>query len=130
MSISIEQLWVVPDVAGKKMDFLMDTGATYPVLNSSLWAPFLQKLHRDSCRWKASHLSLHWPLPGQPQQCLISRALLVVPKCLNPLLGRDLLGSLGTIKQLGQPEQPHILTLTIGDQPESKVLFPAIFYRE
>ena len=34
MSISIEQLWVVPDVAGKKMDFLMDTGATYSVLNS------------------------------------------------------------------------------------------------
>lgn len=34
MSISIEELWVVPDVAGKKMDFLMDTGATYSVLIS------------------------------------------------------------------------------------------------
>ena len=57
---------------------------------------------------------------------MISRVFLVVLECPTPLLGRDL----GTIKQLGQPEQPHILTLTYMSQPESKVLFPAIFYRE
>ena len=33
MSISIEELWVVPDMAGK-INFLMDTGATYSVLSS------------------------------------------------------------------------------------------------
>lgn len=33
--------------------------------------------------------------------------LLVVPQCPNPLLGRDLLDSLGTIKQVGRMAAPH-----------------------
>ena len=115
MSVSIKELWVVPDMAGK-IDFLNG----YHFLNGghllcpelSHWASFFQKLHSDWCQWIISHLLLHWPLPWQPEQCLISRVFLVVPECPTPLLGRDLLGSLGTIKQLGQPEQPHILTLT------------------
>ena len=32
--ISIKELWVVPDVAGRKIGLLMDVGATYSVLNS------------------------------------------------------------------------------------------------
>ena len=32
--ISIKELWVVQDVAGRKIGLLMDVGATYPVLNS------------------------------------------------------------------------------------------------
>ena len=34
MSISIKETWVVFDVAGKKIHFLIDTGATYSVLLS------------------------------------------------------------------------------------------------
>ena len=33
-SISIKELWVVPNVAGRKIGFLMDMGATYSVLTS------------------------------------------------------------------------------------------------
>ena len=33
ISISTKEPWVVPDVAGKKINFLVDTGATHSVLN-------------------------------------------------------------------------------------------------
>ena len=39
----------------------------------------------------------------------------VMPQCPTPLLGRDLLSTLGTILRLGGPKQPLILTLTEPD---------------
>ena len=38
-----------------------------------------------------------------------------MPQCPTPLLGRDLLSTLGTILRLGGPKQPLILTLTEPD---------------
>ena len=47
MSISIADSWVVLDLAGKKVDFLIDTETTYFILISHA-GPLLHKLYCDS----------------------------------------------------------------------------------
>ncbi|TEA35029.1 hypothetical protein DBR06_SOUSAS41810002, partial [Sousa chinensis] len=47
------------------------------------------------------------------------------PECPIPLLGRDLLGSLGAILQLGGPKQPLILILTETNQLEEQGPIPS-----
>ena len=59
MSISIEDSWVVLDLAGKKVDFLIDMETTYFVLISHA-GPLLHKLYCDSYQWKASHPLFRW----------------------------------------------------------------------
>ena len=49
MSISIEELWVVLDIGGKKIKFLTDKGATYCVLISQAGFLSSTKLYCDWC---------------------------------------------------------------------------------
>lgn len=58
MSITIEDSWVVLDLAGKKAD-LIEMETTYSVLISHA-GPLLHKLYCNSYQWKALHSLFHW----------------------------------------------------------------------
>ena len=60
MFISIEELRVALDMAGKKIKFLTDKGATYCALISQAGLLSSTKLCCDWCSQKASHSFFHW----------------------------------------------------------------------
>ena len=61
--MSIKELWVVPNVAGRKIGFfLMDVGATYSVLSSHS-GPLSSKAAQGLVSMESLRLLLHWPLP-------------------------------------------------------------------
>lgn len=65
------------------------------------------------------------PLICQYDQQLISHTFPAMSQCPMPLLGRDLLSSLGAILQLGGPKQLPILTLTETDQQVEQDSIPS-----
>ena len=82
------------DVAGKLVQFLVDTGATYSVLTS-----LARPLAPETCsivgvegKPKLKHSTT--PLTCTWGKSLKTHKLLVMPECPSPLLGRDFL-SLG-----------------------------------
>ena len=86
VSISIEEPWVVLEVAGKKMDFLIDMRATY-----SVWISHAGPLSSKTCSVNGADGKpcTHYftrPLTRQFKQRLISHGFLVVPQCPIPLL--------------------------------------------
>ena len=118
---------MVLNMAGKKINFLIDTGDTYSVLISHTGL-----LSSKSCTVTGVDRKPHThyfsgPLTCQCEQRLISHSFSVVPECPTPLHGRDFLASLGAILQLGDPKQPLFLTLRQISW-KNKGLFPAIFY--
>ena len=116
---------MVLDTAGKKINFLSDTGATYSVLISHTGPPSSKSCTVTGVDGKPHTRYFTGPLTCQFEQCLISCAFLVGPECPIPLLGRDLLGSLGAILQLGGLKQPLILTLTKTNQVEEQGPIPS-----
>ena len=93
------------------------------------WSLMLDLFPPKAVQWPVSMESLtHYftgPLTYQFEQGLISHAFLVVPECPTPILGRDLLGSLWTMLQLGGPENPLFLTLTKTNQLEEQGSIPS-----
>ena len=80
MSISIEEFWVIFDVASKKIDFLIDTELTYSDLISHA-----ESLSSKSCTVTGVNGKPHThhftcPLICQFEQRLITHAFLVVPE--------------------------------------------------
>ena len=116
---------MVFDMADKKINLLVDTGATYSVLISHP-GPLSSKSCTVTCVHRKPHTHYFTgPLTCQFEQQFILHAFLVVPEYPTPLMGKDLLRSLGAILQLGGPEQPLILILTKTDQPEEQGSFPS-----
>ena len=78
-------------VAGKSVDFLVDTGATYSVLPSfrgTLYPSWVLVMGIDG---QTSQPLETKPLNYQLDNCLFTHSFLVIPSCLTPLLGRDIL---------------------------------------
>lgn len=102
--ISTEEPRVTLDVAGKKINFLVDTGATYSVLNS-----YSGPLSSKSAKVMGVEGNLKayfytFPITCQFESQIFKHSFLIVPQCPIPLLGRDLLARMGTI--LLFPEVP------------------------
>ena len=125
MSISIKEPCMVLDVAGKKTIFLIDMGATYSFLVSHAGPLFSKSCTVTGVNRKPRSHFLTGPLTCQFEQRLIPHGFLVVPECPIPLLGRDLLGSLGTTLQLGGPKKSLFLTLTKTNQLEEQGSIPS-----
>ena len=111
MSISTEELWLVLDRVDRKINLLLDTGATSSVLIS----------HTGSFSFKNSTVTgvdrkphTHFftgPLTCQFEQCLISYVFLLVPKFPTLLLGRDCLGSPCSHTLVRRPKLAPLLDL-------------------
>ena len=94
-----------------KIDFLTDMEATYSVLISHTGPLFSKNCTVTGVDRKPGAHDFTGPLTCQSEQRLILRDLPVVPQCPTPLLGKDLLSSLGVTLWLKRPKQPLILTL-------------------
>ena len=128
-SISTEEPWVVLDMTDMKIDFLIDMEATYSVLISNTGPLCSQSCTVTGVDRKPGTHDFTGPLTCQFEQRLILYDFPAVPQCPTPLLGKDLLSSLGVTLWLKGPKQPLILTLRHTSQ-KSKILLPAISYRQ
>ena len=120
---------MVLDVTDTKIDFLTDMEATYSVLISHTGPLCSKSCTVTSVDRKPSAHDFTGPLTCQSEQRLILHDFPVVPQCPTPLLGKDLLSSLGVTLWFKGPKQPLILTLRHTSQ-KSKILLPAIYYRQ
>ena len=80
---------------GKKFDFIVDTGATYSVLNTRQG-----KMTKDKCKimgveGKPQEHNFIEPLECDLEGKMLSYSFLCVSECPMPLIGRDLLYKLG-----------------------------------
>ena len=128
-SISIEEPRIVLVMAGKKVNFLVDMRTTYSVLISHTGPPSSKSCAVTGVNGKPCSHYFTGPLTCQCEQQLISCAFLVVPECPTRLLERDHLSSIRAILQLGGCNTLPWLWLRQTSQ-KSKVLFPAILYKE
>ena len=124
-SISNEEPQVVPDMTGKKIDFLIDTGDTYPLLISHVGHFSSKSCIVTGVNGKPCTHYILGCLTCQFEQWLISHVFLVVPQCPTSLLERAFLRSLGAILQLWGFKQPLILMLTKRDWPEEQGPIPS-----
>ena len=95
---------MVCEVAGKKTSFLIDMKATYSILISHAGPLSSKSCTVTGVDGKTHACYFTGPLTCQSEQRLILCDLPVVPQCPTPLLGRDLLSSLGATFQLGGPK--------------------------
>ena len=121
---------VIIDVAGRLVEFLIDTCATFSVLtqrigNLSNHKEYVMGLLGE----KQGHTFLELIL-GNANGQLFLHLFLFVPDCPIPLMGRDLLIKLGaTLFLEGQRDHPHrqmILTKNRKGQIESEVEIEAL----
>ena len=99
-SISIKELWVVLDMTGKKISFLIDRRATYPVLISHAGPLSSKSCTVTSVDGKPHTHFFTGALTCQFDQRLTSHGFLVVPECPTP----PPLSSLRAILQFGGPK--------------------------
>ena len=130
MIISIQEPWMVLDVADNKINVLIYTGAiTLP------WSLTLGRFHLKTPLWlqlwKVSHSLLHW-ISHLPMWTPFDFTCLffVVPECPTTPPERDLLGSLGAMLQLWHHEQSLFLILTRTKQLKNKGLFPVLSFAQ
>ena len=90
----------MPDMTGKKIDFLIDTGDTYPLLISHVGHFSSKSCIVTGVNGKPCTHYILGCLTCQFEQWLISHVFLVVPQCPTSLLERAFLRSLGAILQL------------------------------
>ena len=92
-------------MAGKLLQFLVDTGATYFVLTSHTGplAPETCSIIGVEGRPKRKHFTT--PLPCTWGKILITHKFLVMPECPSPLLGRDFLSALGVTLTLPESQK-------------------------
>ena len=126
ISISNEEPQVVPDMTGKKIDFLIDTGHTYTLLISHVGHFSSKSCTVTGVNGKPCTHYIIGRLTCQFEQCLISHVFLVVPQCPTSLLERAFLRSLGAILQLWGSKQPLILMLTKRDWTEEQGPIPSL----
>ena len=109
-------------MAGKKIYFLVDTGAIYSVLNSysGPLSPKSAKIMGVKRNLKAYFYTLHTACQFESQ--IVKRSFLIVPWCPITLLVRDLLACTGTI--LLFPEEPLELSKVMiisGSQNQAEI---------
>lgn len=100
-NVELEEPQVTFDMAGKEINFLIDTGATYSVLTCYSKPPSPRTYAVAGVDSKTKMRSFTEPLLCQIGNLIISHQFLIVPKCPNPLPGQDLLCTLGPCTQLG-----------------------------
>ena len=101
--ISTNESQVTLDVAGKKVNFLVDTGATYSVLNSYPGSLSSKSAKIVGIKGKLKVYFHTFPITCQFQSQIFKDSFLAAPECPIPLLGWDLLALMGTILF---PEEP------------------------
>ena len=95
--ISTKERQVTLDVAGKEINFLVDTGATYSVLNSYS-GPFSYKsANIMGVKGNLKAYLYTFPVTCQFESQIFKHSVLIVPPCPSPLLGQDLLARMGII---------------------------------
>ena len=118
-------------VAGKSINFLIDTGATYSVLPS-----FGGTLHPFQVSVVGIDSTSSRPLQTGPQPCqldhfLFTHSFLIIPSCPTPLLGRDILTKLrATIHLPLSFSQSLTLPLFFLCSPEAPIVNPTIWDTE
>ena len=93
-------------VAGKSIDFLVDTGATYSVLPSFRGTLCPSRVLVMGVNGQTSQPLETKPLNCQLDNCLFTHSFLVIPSCLTPLLGRDILTKFKTTFHLAPGSCP------------------------
>ena len=112
---------VMLQVAGKSINFLIDTGATYLVLSS-----FRGTLHPSQVSVVGIDGTSSRPLQTGPQPCQLdhfsfTHSFLIIPSCPTPLLGRDILAKLrATIHPPLSLSQSLTLPLLLLCSPEAR----------
>ena len=96
------------DVAGKLVQFLVDTGATYSVLTSHAGpiAPETCSIVVVEGGLKLKHFTT--PLTHTWGKTLITHKFLVMPECPSPLFGRDFLSALGATLTLPENQSQGV----------------------
>ena len=95
--ISTEEPQATLDMAGKKIYFLVDTGAIYSVLNSYS-GPFSYKsANIMGVKGNLKAYLYTFPVTCQFESQIFKHSVLIVPPCPSPLLGQDLLARMGII---------------------------------
>ena len=123
-SISIKELWVVLDMTGKKISFLINRGATYPVLISHAGPLSSKSCTVTGVDGKPRTHFFTGALTCQFDQRLTSHAFLVVPECPTPPPSELPQGHTPVRRPRIAPYLDSKTSWNI------KVLFPAIFYRQ
>ena len=93
-------------VAGKSIDFLVDTGATYSVLPSFRGTLCPSRVLVMGVNGQTFQPLETKPLNCQLDNCLFTHSFLVIPSCLTPLLGRDILTKFKTTFHLAPGSCP------------------------
>ena len=95
---------VTLDVAGKKLNFLVNTGATYSVLNSYSGSLSSKSAKTMGVEGILKAYFYTFPTTYQFESQIFKHSFLIIPQCPIPLLGRDLLAYMGAILLI--PEDP------------------------
>ena len=116
-------------VADKLIDFLIDTGATYSVVNTKVAQKTSQSIPVTGVSGEGQNCSFIQPLECQLGDLTLKHSFLYMPAaCPIPLLGRDLLCKLNA-QVTFSPEQPDIrvpsqhtvsLQMALMDTPEKE----------
>ncbi|KAK1339207.1 LOW QUALITY PROTEIN: hypothetical protein QTO34_019884 [Cnephaeus nilssonii] len=107
--ITLAELRVKLQVAGKQISFLIDTGATFSVLPSFSRPLFPSTISVMGIDGKPTCPLATGPLPCLLDNSPITHSFLVMPSCPVPLLGRDILTKLGATLQLTQSLSASLL---------------------
>ena len=96
------------DSGGDKLiDFLIDTGATYAVVNTKVAEKTSQSILVMGVSGQVQNRSFLQPLECQLGDLTLKHSFLYMPACPTPLLGRDLLCKLN-VQVTFSPQQPDI----------------------
>ena len=93
--ITPKKPWLTLTTGGKKADFLVNTGATYWVLNTQQGKMTKDKYKIMGVKGKPQERNIIEHLECDLEGKKLSHSFLYVPECLIPLIGRDLLYKLG-----------------------------------
>ena len=122
--------WVVTDVAGHLIEFLIDTGATFSVLTQRIGNLSNHKEYVIGLSGKRHRHTFLEPLLCKNNGQLFLHSFLFVPDCPIPLVVSDLLTMLGaTLFLEGQGNHPHhqvVLTKSKKEQIKSEAKIEAI----
>ena len=92
------------DVAGKLVQFLVDTGATYSVLTSHAGPLAPETCSIVGVKGKPKHKHFTTPLTCTWGKTRMTHKFLVMPECSSPLFGRDFLSALGATLTLPEDQ--------------------------
>ena len=109
-------------VAGKKINFLVDAGATYSVLNSYAGSLSFNSRSIMGVEGKFKTCFYMPRITCQFESQIFKHSFLISPQCPIPLLGRDLLARLGAILKFQEvPNNVLIIMLACEDKKENNI---------